>query len=261
MIGLILAALAAATTQSFGPLAPSGKWVVQYEKEMCLGSRAFGPADARTTFVFRPGISIVGGGRELYVLAPESGGGGVRRGQAIVTLIPSGVPTKLDYVSWQPKGTKTRAYRTYADADLIAAMTGSTGLTFAAGKDSFSLATGNVKPVLTALKTCSEDLLRTWGVEPGAEAQPASGASPVTWFPQDIYPAAAKRRGAQGRTVVVVTVSPEGSPTACRVVINADPDLDTTTCRMAMRNSRFEKAPDSLERHAVLAVRWELWDH
>jgi TonB family protein len=256
MISLFLTLLAAATTQP--PLAPSGKWTVDYQKDMCLVTRPFGPAGASTIFAIKPAISMEGGGQTLFVLASNVGGKGVRRGQATVMLQPSGVQRKIGYVSWIPKGTEFRGYEIDADADLVTAIGEATGLGVTAGKDSFSFATGKMQPVFKALTACNENLFRSWGVDPAARAHPLG--NPAYWFPADSYPSDAKRRGVSGRSVVVITVSAEGRSAACRVAVKADPVLDDKTCELAMRNGRFEPAPGKSDRYAILAVRWALWD-
>ena len=147
----------------------------------------------------------------------------------------------------------------YADADMIASLRSSTLIGFAPGKESFAFAIGKMQPVLSALTACNENLLRSWGVDPAAKALALHGVSPADWFPPDSYPTDAKRRGATGRSVIAVTVSNVGRSIACRVILKADPALDAASCRLAMRNGRFEPAENKSDRYAVFAVRWELW--
>ena len=92
---------------------------------------------------------------------------------------------------------------------------------------------------------------------PPAPPAPAPGppkvAVPVSprgnqgdWFPQDSYPAAARRAEAEGRVSVRVTVGPNGRVTACSVTSSSgNADLDSTTCRLAQRNGRFNPAKDA----------------
>ncbi|WP_205012872.1 TonB family protein [Sphingomonas panacisoli] len=251
-------ALSAATAPA--PLAPAGKWVVDYQKDMCIASRAFGTTDNSTLFGIKPSISMDGDDHILFFVVPKSSGNEVRRGQAVITLQPSGQQLKIAYVSAVPKGTNVRGYEVYANAEFAAQLAQATAVSMKAGSDQLSFATGKVEPVLNALKACNESLLRSWGIDPAARASTPPGVSVAKWFPQDSYPAEAKRRGAQGRSVIVVTVSAAGRPTACRVILKADPDLDATTCRLAMRNGQFEAVEGKSDRYAVYAVRWELWD-
>jgi periplasmic protein TonB len=86
------------------------------------------------------------------------------------------------------------------------------------------------------------------------------------WFPQDSYPAAARRAGAAGRVSVAVTVGTDGRVSACEVTATSgNDDLDAATCRLARRNARFTPALDAEGRPTVArvplkGVRWELRD-
>jgi protein TonB len=76
----------------------------------------------------------------------------------------------------------------------------------------------------------------------GASARGNVGA----WFPQDAYPAQALRAGAEGRASVLLSVSPTGKVTDCRIVSGTgNAALDAATCRLAIRNGRFEPARDA----------------
>lgn len=86
------------------------------------------------------------------------------------------------------------------------------------------------------------------------------------WFPQDSYPAEARRAGAQGRVSVTVGVGADGRVTDCQVALSSgDESLDRATCRLAARNGRFQPALDEAgrpvaSRFTVRGVRWELRD-
>ncbi|WP_375426834.1 energy transducer TonB [uncultured Sphingomonas sp.] len=84
------------------------------------------------------------------------------------------------------------------------------------------------------------------------------------WFPQDSYPPAARRAGAEGRVSVSVDVGTDGRVIACRVTSSSgNDDLDKATCRLATRNGRFEPARDASgaptsSTAALRNVRWTL---
>lgn len=84
------------------------------------------------------------------------------------------------------------------------------------------------------------------------------------WFPQDSYPPAARRAGAEGRVSVSVDVGTDGRVIACRVTsTSGNDDLDNATCRLATRNGRFEPARDAdgapvPSTTALRNVRWVL---
>jgi TonB family protein len=165
----------------------------------------------------------------------------------------------FDYVSWTSKAGGIREYQLVIDQAFVSAFGEASTLSIRADRDALTLSTGKMKPVMDALKKCDDDLFKRWGVDPAAQAVALQGSKPVSWFPNSSYPAEAKRRGATGRTVIVLTVSPQGRATACRAVVAADPALDATTCALGMRNARFEPTTASGDRYSVLSVRWEMW--
>lgn len=87
------------------------------------------------------------------------------------------------------------------------------------------------------------------------------------WFPQDSYPAAARREGAEGRVSVTVGIGTNGRVTDCRVVSSSgNAELDGATCRLATRNGRFTPAKDADGQPVVSSftlrnVRWRLADN
>ncbi len=101
-----------------------------------------------------------------------------------------------------------------------------------------------------------------------AAASLSAGVSPRgnqgDWFPQDSYPAAARREGAEGRVSVTVGIGTNGRVTDCRVVSSSgNAELDGATCRLATRNGRFTPARNA-EGQSVASsftlrnVRWRL---
>jgi len=253
---IITTMLALAAAQA-APMTPSSKWVVDYRPDMCLASRTFGVAAAPTIFGFEPSITMDDAGAMLLIVTPDPHGG-VRTGRATVTL-SSGEKKTLDYVSWTFKNESAaqRAFEVSADSDFMTKLDQSTALSMDAGKDSFALATGPFTKVLAAMKTCTDNLLRSWGVDPAAKAVPMG--NPGGWFTDDDYPSEARRRNASGRVVAIVTADPEGHVKACRIVSSSkDPALDQQTCDLARRRGRYQtSAADSF---AVLGIRWVLRD-
>jgi protein TonB len=110
-------------------------------------------------------------------------------------------------------------------------------------------------------------------VAPPAPPAPPRIATPVSprgnqagWFPQDSYPAAAKRAGAAGRVSVTVNVGTDGRVSGCTVISSSgNADLDSTTCNLARRNGRFNPAKDAngtpvASTFALRGILWKLED-
>lgn len=256
-------ALAAIAAPAATPAAlpPVGRWVVAYNEGDCIMSRSFGTAAAPVTFAFRP--SPTGALGDVLVLTPAGGRKGVRRGEGSVVLGPSGARFEARFAVGAV-GEGRRGGRFAAGQDFWDALPAATSLSMElGGEPPFAIALGAMNKPLAAAKACGDDLLRSWGAEPGAIARFRDGRSPARLFSSGAYPGEAIRKRAQGRTVALVTVDRGGKPSGCRTVTSAgSATLDRTTCLILMADARFEPAAagDAERRFAVVPVRWMLPD-
>jgi TonB family protein len=68
----------------------------------------------------------------------------------------------------------------------------------------------------------------------------------ASWFPQNVYPAEAKRAYQQGKVAVKLSLDKNGKPTSCAVVLSSGFEaLDSRTCELALANARFNPARDA----------------
>jgi len=252
---MILTMLALAASQN-APMTPSGKWTVDYRPDACIASRPFGIEPTSVYLAFQPVLSLDFHKMRLSVLAPNTEGSGIKTGKAKVVLKPSGAVVTADVDSWETKPGGPRGYEMIVDVDGLAQFGQSTELAIDTGKQSFSFATGKLQPVLDANAKCNDDLMRSWGVDPAARAEPAG--NPGTWFTDDDYPAAAFQKRAQGRVVAALTVDNDGRLKACKIVASSgDPDLDRGTCDVARKNARFAQKSGG-DRFSIFTVHWAL---
>lgn len=260
MIAPLFLAAAFAVAADPAVLQPSAKWLVDYQTDKCLVSRSFGPATAPVGFGIKPAIVFGSGRASLYVVVPEAKDGAVHRGEAKITLLPSGRTFKELYVSARTKTGTMRGYEIVGDRDLMSAFGESSGLTVSAGPIKYTLETGKMTGVFSALDACNASLLKSWGVDPDARAEVLNDANPGKWFTDNDYPAGARSQGEQGRVTIVVTVGADGRPTACRVTVSSvHPDLDKATCDIAVKRGRYAPRAGKADRFSVLAVEWRMY--
>ncbi len=101
-------------------------------------------------------------------------------------------------------------------------------------------------PSPTITPTPAADLSR------GAAARGAVGE----WFPRSEYPSAALRAGIEGRVSIRLSIGANGRATGCDVVTGSGSEaLDAATCRLALRNGRFEPARDALGNKTATQLR------
>jgi TonB family protein len=253
--------LVAAFAGSADPVAlqPSAKWVVDYQTDKCLLSRSFGPAATSVGFGIKPAIVFGSGRASLYIVVPGTSDVAVHRGEARITLQPSGRTFRELYVSATTKTGTIRGYEIAGDRDLMSALGESSGLTVSAGPIRYTLETGKMAGVFSALDACNANLLKSWGVDPDARAEILHDANPGNWFTDSDYPPSARSQGEQGRVTIVLTVGAEGRPTACRVTVSSvHPVLDKATCDIAMKRGRYVPQAGKADRFSVLAVEWRM---
>ena len=147
------------------------------------------------------------------------------------------------------------------NASVRAALGDATSITIETDGTSVALQLQNTGRALDALKACEDRLLRGWGVDPATRATLDDSVQLSDLFGPQSYPPAALRDGASGQVIVVVTVDPEGKPTACRMVASSgNAALDEATCRILERRARYKPADAGRRenRSAVASVHWYL---
>lgn len=93
---------------------------------------------------------------------------------------------------------------------------------------------------------------------------PAPPAHPKAIFSYDDYPAEAVRNHWEGTVIADLTISPAGTPTACRIVESSGHSiLDEKTCDLLIRRARFtpekDKNGNPIESHfRTPPINWKL---
>lgn len=147
--------------------------------------------------------------------------------------------------------------------DSVVSLTGATTITIAAGDEPpVELQTNGMTKALDAIRSCQDDLLKTWGVAPADMIRAEDQPSPTAWFDRDVYPDEAIKASAEGRVISLLTIGDDGKLVGCRIVVTSgNSDLDRTTCVVARRHARFGKVtrdPKLPPRWILLPVRWAL---
>jgi len=110
--------------------------------------------------------------------------------------------------------------------------------------------TGPLDKAFAALRACTNDLVKTWGLDPVQQATLSKWPKPVTrpsgWVGSLDYPQGMLSAGKQAIVNFRLMVDTEGKPTACEVQRSyADKLFDQITCSTLMRRARFEPALDA----------------
>lgn len=112
------------------------------------------------------------------------------------------------------------------------------------------LETGSLRAAITALEACTDDLLRTWGLDWEKHQSLTRRATPdgraSDWLPEGIVGFGDFTNFVAGRNPFRVMVSAEGRPTACTAQwVSLDASKNERICSAIMERGRFLPALDA----------------
>lgn len=110
--------------------------------------------------------------------------------------------------------------------------------------------TGPLEKPFDAMRKCTDDLVRTWGLDPDAMRRltrwPTAKTSPGTWLKPNDYPGSALSTGAQSLVSFRLLIDSTGTPTDCLIQRSyGDERFNRITCDKIVERARFEPALDA----------------
>jgi len=276
-IGLVLAATlvstGAAKPREVRRLAPSSQWVVDYADDSCSLARKFGDGDRQVTLFFdqfEPGdtFSLTMVGKALVPRGDESSAlvqfGPNEKPQDVSVLAGTSRDTPMIIVQGLQRiapGTAAEKAALKKTADNappvvvppIGAAREKAATWFQVGKAlpfDLVLDTGPMDEPLAALRTCSWDMVRSWGLDVEQQKQRSMKPYPKTpsrdWFSDNDYPAGMLRDGNQAIVNFWLLINETGKATSCRIQASTRPkEFDDVVCKVVMRHARFHPALDA----------------
>lgn len=243
-----------------------GAWALDYGDDYCrLAANFTNGADRIALAIERiePGtsmrVALVGNALKLFRRASEIG----------LTLTPAASERKLRYVvstagdeqyvlfdrvtlaepAGPPvPGTAPAPYDRAAEAALAK---GVTGLRLGSGlNEPVELHTGPLGAGIKALQGCTDDMVRSWGLDVARHqtmSKPAAPAGPTAgWLPQGTVPFSDFNKLAGGMNQLRVMVDPSGKATECKVHwASLDAAKNQQICATVLERGTFTPALDA----------------
>ena len=259
----------AAQAQDTAAFRPSSAWAADYGDEYCRLVRSFSDGTDEITLVFQrvqPGadtqLLLIGNSMKTFRGAEELGWhflpndadhrsrythGEVNGQQYLrldnVTLTPIAPPAP-------PAPGQAFTPPTYDRAAEQAAAKNMTGVLVSAGLTKpVQIETGRLEGPIAALQTCTDDLIKTWGLDPEKHktATPAIPQfSPDGWLPQGTIPFGEFAKFAGGGNQVRLMLGADGKPTACHIFSpTLSQALNDKICQLLMEKASFTPAKDA----------------
>ena len=215
---------------------PVGKWELREDQDRCLLQRTFGNAAQAfsLTILPHPGLTTV----DLLLRGPElTKVGSTKRARLIVEPSQRSFDGKLEFSKARDDAPVAQVA---VDTGLLDELASAAGLGVEAGNGPpIRLHLTGAANAIAALKTCEDQLLQAWGVDPARFRPVVPQGKPgfvdlARFFGADAYPAAAGN--AEGRVLALLSLDAEGKVADCRVFESSgNSALDQRTCEVTLR--------------------------
>lgn len=245
---------------------PTGQWSLDYGEDYCRLARTFSDGQDNLALALEriePGplmrLILVSNGIKTFRSAEQIGWHFTPKGDEREAIFarsqtPGGEPYfNLGPVSVAPPPTFEPGAPppVYDRAKEQAAAKGVEGFVLEEGLASpVRIETGDLEGPVNALQGCTDDLAKTWGLDPAKLRTQTSPAIPegggVGWLPQGTIPFSEFGKFVGASNQVRLMVDAEGKPTSCHVhwPTLAQP-LNDKICKTLMANAKFLPAKDA----------------
>lgn len=218
------------------PMAPTGRWIVNFDDAQCVASRAYGEDQLFLK------ASPLGDVVQFGIMQPGRSG----PAQQVETEIrpAAGEMYRGNAVMWSTGGEKSQRVRLInMPAAEFERLSASPSLSLKIGELQRDYLIPAMPALAKVMKTCVEDLQRVWSSEGGKPA--VAMASLGSYFTDDDYPVHAVRSEWSGTTGYALLVDEQGKVADCMVVdTSGQASLDTQSCAVLKRRARFTPAQD-----------------
>lgn len=261
---LLLAAQASAEPAIAPVLPPQGPWKLDYADEECRLARTFGTGQETVTIQMTRASGLQEFG---FVVAGASIPKLPAMTQVTLRLLEQGREEQFNALSGQVPDRSERFVRLYgASSNIIGQFSDSQVVGIKLGSQhSFSIKLPGERQAVAALDSCHVDLLKSWGLDvdkiKAVKVPPRPLGNPAYWATTNDYPVQALRAGKDGNVVFLLDVNSSGRPTRCSIARSSGvPQLDETTCQLAIRRARFDAAQNAegqpIAGFYISRVRW-----
>jgi len=218
-------------------LQPEGKWKLDAGATNCVLQHEFSGNGEPWSLAFLPQP----GATRIDLMLTRPGPQNRRAGdKASLTIRPSGTVFQGTVQTTVVPGV-AMAYHIWIDRSLLAALPDTTDMEIAVDRSpAITLSLPAAAAAVAALRTCEQDLLVSWGVDP-------SRFRPFAPFLKDSEPPTTAdfppvAVGSSGRVVLLLEIGSTGRVSSCRLIQSSGNSvLDQKTCNIAL--SRMHYAP------------------
>lgn len=230
---LIAATAAIPSPAAAAPIAPTGKWVVDFAEAQCVAHRNYG---ADQLFVK---ASPMGDVLQIGIVRRA---GHARPMQVTAEFRPAmGEPFRGNAMSWSPRGSGRHVTLVNMPVSDFQRLSSAPSWMIRLDERRWQLAITGMEALAKVMKTCVDDLQAVWEVDPSDGLQPKANLASL--IKDDEYPDEMVRREVGGTTAFALLVNEEGRVADCMVTATSGQAmLDTQSCAIVKERARFTPA-------------------
>jgi hypothetical protein len=247
------------------------KWVVDYDMDRCNILGAFGQGDAKVVLVlslYQPDdsltIALLGkcfrsaDAFSDYTLdfGPAADPANGRSMNGLAGDLPLINLGQHKLVESQPKDQAITPAQEAQVRDLTVSFD---------HRHSVTLNLGSMGAPMQAMRTCTTDLVRSWGYDPRVQEALSRHATPIgdpgNWITTSDFPTSAEAEGHNGLVHLRLDIDGGGKIMGCHIQSKTSPDdFANTSCKLITRRAKFQPALDAAGKpvpsYYVNVVRW-----
>lgn len=261
----LMAALAASglggSAAAQQPSAPN-RWIVDWGDHYCSLVREVGAGAASFMLRLTPGSNTV----QLAMLPAPRVDVPAIGSRVQIVLRPSGERFTGEVVRLFETRSGRKVIQATGLEGFLQRFAESTGIELSTGRVRLEATYPAAQQAVEAMKTCENDALVQWGIDPAARANLLSLPETLPGRPiltHRDYPEEALRGRQIGEVLVRLTVSPSGAVSNCTVLVSSGwPSLDEVSCRRFRERARYRPAVGAdgspVEANVTTRIRFQM---
>ena len=225
------------------PLAPTGKWVMDFGDTQCVAARNYG-SEAKPLMLVLKQPTL---GQIVQLAVIRKGGGNSKHARQIngKIRIDNGPPIKASMIVFAAQARGESIISMNMPLAQFAAVRKGQTLSFSTEEVDETFQLTSIGPLMKIMDECVTDLTRLWNGDAAASVrlkQLAKGDL-QTIFSSDDYPDAAMTLNKTGWVSFVVLVNEQGRFADCTVIETSGvAALDAQSCAVVVERARFKPA-------------------
>ena len=255
-------------------LKASSPWNLDYAKDSCRLTRAFGEGKQQVFLIFdryepssQLDISVIGKpmatGSDVHIPVTAGFGPDLPAPARASVLVGDIGPDRLPMLFIGRRDLRNIEHSetplTVEDEARVTEFTVRTPLR------TVVLQTGSLKAPMAAMRACTDDLLEQWGLKPTEQAHlttpPIPTSNPGQWLRSNDYPRSPLLMGASAIVHFRLMIDPAGKPSGCNVQqATNSPEFTGLTCQLLLKRAQFTPAHDAagnaIASYYTNSVRW-----